>query len=157
MYLPTSKLVAFPLSTLKLRIFSFKKKQQFTAHSALRLHCSPLQAFFVRPQRPELFLLCTTVRFSNHAVFDLPAGENQKGVASLPQLTSAARAFFPRQEYISGYPIHDRNWPHLFTEARGPFLSHSFILCRDSEIPICFCVLIGLDDRAIVFRGRRLR
>lgn len=91
--------------------FSLKKKKQFTALSALRLCCSHLQAFLVHPQRLELFFLCTTVRFINDAGFDLPAGENQEGVASLPQLclTSAAQALSPRQEYISGYPIPDKN------------------------------------------------
>lgn len=60
-------------------------------------------------QRPEVFLLCTTVKFNNAAGFDLQAGGNLKGVASLYQLTSAACAAFPRQKYISGYPVPGRN------------------------------------------------
>lgn len=65
--------------------YFFLWKKQFTACSALRLHCSPLQAFFVHPQRPELFLLCTTVRFSNDAVFDWgePEGSSFSSAAYL--------------------------------------------------------------------------
>lgn len=88
----------------------------------------------------------------------LASWREAEGSSSPPHRTSAARGLLPRQEYISGYPTPDKNWIFLlFITTRGPFLSHSFIVSGDGEIPICVCVLPGLDERAVVFRGRRLR
>lgn len=58
-----------------------------------------LQAFSSFHKSQNCFC-CLQLRFSNAVVSGLPAGETQKGVAPLPQATSAAWALFPRQEHF---------------------------------------------------------